>query len=353
MSYTKNPANPSELKIIEENHYYPFGLKHENYNSEEFLFDKKDSNLQLRAPVVKEVLPYQYKFVGQERQDELGINWDSFRHRNYDYAIGRFMGIDPVSEDYMSISTYQFAHNNPVWKIELEGLEGITSNNTGDIINDEPSAVDKGLIWVTDFLFSGAETTFGNPTLSTVAPRESIINQLDDAVGEIDRTIESGKNFLKDPGGTAKAVLEGIGQTFSDLTSGDASKMGSASVTAIPLLFSIVNPIPGDEIVAAERVVCSGLKNAGRSGKQARLRELANDPKVSKADKGWIKNEMRHVKNGNRKSIRNPGNSRNSKARGKELAHPRGKRAKDGHSYKDAKLQDADLHKLEHKHGGY
>jgi len=35
------------------------------------------------------------------------------------------------------------------------------------------------------------------------------------------------------------------------------------------------------------------------------------------------------------------------------LAHPRGKRAKDGHSYKDAKLQDADLHKLEHKHGGY
>jgi len=27
--------------------------------------------------------------------------------------------------------------------------------------------------------------------------------------------------------------------------------------------------------------------------------------------------------------------------------------AKDGNSYKDAKLQDADLHKLEHKHGGY
>lgn len=62
---------------------------------------------------------------------------------------------------------------------------------------------------------------------------------------------------------------------------------------------------------------------------------------------------MRHIENGNRKTIRNPGNSRNSKGRGKELAHPRGKRAKDGHSYKDAKLQDADLHKLEHKHGGY
>lgn len=66
-----------------------------------------------------------YRHQRQERQDELGLNWDTFRHRNYDYAIGRFMGIDLVSEEYMSISTYQFAHNNPVWKIELEGLEGV------------------------------------------------------------------------------------------------------------------------------------------------------------------------------------------------------------------------------------
>lgn len=39
--------------------------------------------------------------------------------------IGRFFGVDPVSSEYMSISTFQFAHNNPVWKIELEGLKGI------------------------------------------------------------------------------------------------------------------------------------------------------------------------------------------------------------------------------------
>ena len=37
----------------------------------------------------------------------------------------------------MSISPYQFAHNNPVWKIELEGLEGIPTSGT-DIINREP-----------------------------------------------------------------------------------------------------------------------------------------------------------------------------------------------------------------------
>ena len=37
----------------------------------------------------------------------------------------------------MSISTYQFAHNNPVWKIELEGLEGVPTNGF-DQINHEP-----------------------------------------------------------------------------------------------------------------------------------------------------------------------------------------------------------------------
>ena len=99
----------------------------------------------------------------------------------------------------------------------------------------------------------------------------------------------------------------------------------------------------------------AAAKGAGRSGKQERLRELAEDPKVSSADRGWIKNEMRHIETGNRTSIRNPRNSRNSPHTdgGTVLAHPQGKRAADGHSYKEAVIQDSDLHKLEHKHQGY
>ena len=91
----------------------------------------------------------------------------------------------------------------------------------------------------------------------------------------------------------------------------------------------------------------------GRSGKQKRLRELAKDPKQLKHIKGWLKNEMRHIKYGNRKTIRLPGNSRNSKSPGKVLAHTRGKRAKDGYSYEHSVLQDHDLHLLEHKYEGY
>ncbi|MET3034348.1 DUF4329 domain-containing protein [Flavobacterium johnsoniae] len=69
------------------------------------------------------VNPYKYKFQEQERQDELGLNWDSFKWRNYDYAIGRFMSIDPLAEKYSFQSPYNFSENRVIDSRELEGLE--------------------------------------------------------------------------------------------------------------------------------------------------------------------------------------------------------------------------------------
>ncbi|UVL58989.1 hypothetical protein LOY22_15305 [Pseudomonas sp. B21-035] len=59
------------------------------------------------------------------------------------------------------------------------------------------------------------------------------------------------------------------------------------------------------------------------------------------------------METGNRTSIRLPGNSRNSRAPGRELAHGRNTTAKTGHCYRHSALQDADLHKTQHKIGGY
>jgi len=103
LSYAKNPGT-QVLEIIEENNYYPFGLKHKGYNDYTITNNK-------------------YKFQGQERQDELGLNWDSFKYRNYDYAIGRFMSIDPLAQEYAYNSPYAFAENKLGMGRELEGLE--------------------------------------------------------------------------------------------------------------------------------------------------------------------------------------------------------------------------------------
>ena len=111
----------SQNEIVSETNYYPFGLAHKGYNEH----------------VNSTNLGENWKYLNQEHQTELGLNWITFRHRNYMPDVGRFFGVDPVSEEYMSISTYQFAHNNPIWKIELEGLEGITFNGEPDHLNIE------------------------------------------------------------------------------------------------------------------------------------------------------------------------------------------------------------------------
>ena len=83
------------------------------------------------------------------------------------------------------------------------------------------------------------------------------------------------------------------------------------------------------------------IKN-GRSGRQSRLKELGDDPKLGKADPGWIKQERNQIERGKRSTIRNP--------KGKVLAHPRGKEAAKGYSYKESQLQLESNHKLQHKY---
>ena len=84
------------------------------------------------------------------------------------------------------------------------------------------------------------------------------------------------------------------------------------------------------------------LSPGGRAGKQMRLRQLRDDPRVSSADRGWIAQEQNAIDRGRRDTIRNPP--------GKDLAHERGREAAKGYDYEHSNLQDQDLHKLQHKY---
>lgn len=72
---------------------------------------------------------YKYKYQGQERQEELGLNWDSFKWRNYMPEIGRFFNVDPLAEDYSYQSPYNFSENKVTSHRELEGLEAVPADN--------------------------------------------------------------------------------------------------------------------------------------------------------------------------------------------------------------------------------
>ncbi len=95
--------------ILEETHYYPFGLTMAGISSKAVgTIQNKDKT-----------------FQGQRFDDELGLNWIQFKWRNHDPQIGRFIEIDPLAEDYVYNSTYAFSENKVTNHIELEGLEAV------------------------------------------------------------------------------------------------------------------------------------------------------------------------------------------------------------------------------------
>jgi RHS repeat-associated protein len=121
-----SPSQPNPLKIIEENHYYPFGLKHTSYNTNQYEFveveNGNDYYMNVSQLPAGGVSNYKYKYNGKEYQDELGLNVTAMDFRMYDSAIGRFNGMDRLSEFAYSITPYRFAYNNPVYWNDPTGL---------------------------------------------------------------------------------------------------------------------------------------------------------------------------------------------------------------------------------------
>lgn len=114
----------NRLKILEENHYYPFGLKHTNYNSAMREVRREENNFKI-APIPPQVIsvPYKYKYNGKEYQDELGLNFYDYGARNYDPALGIWRTIDPKAETSRRFSPYVYALNNPIYFIDPDGMQ--------------------------------------------------------------------------------------------------------------------------------------------------------------------------------------------------------------------------------------
>ena len=95
-----------EAAILSATDYYPFG------------FDMPGRKYQ--------VGDYRYGFNGKE-QDTDG-EWGQLTHYDYGFriynpGIGRFLSVDPLTEDYPMLTPYQFASNSSIANIDLDGLE--------------------------------------------------------------------------------------------------------------------------------------------------------------------------------------------------------------------------------------
>lgn len=171
-------------EILKESHFYPFGMVHKGYNS-------------TVNPIGSSF--HKYDFQNQERQDELGLNWLQFKYRMHDPAIGRFVSIDPLAEDYVHNSTYAFAENKVIKYNELEGLE-ITLNKFDRMSYENKSWVGK------------AATFVGNAGISIANGGIDVFNY----AGDLDRADQAAGGFGQ---GAGTKVANDVGDTASAISS--------------------------------------------------------------------------------------------------------------------------------------
>lgn len=139
VSFTKGTNGTPE--VLEDNNYYPFGLKHKG------------------AQKISSTKNYKYSFQGLEQQD--GTNWYSCEWRNYDPSIGRFFNIDPMAELQPDMTPFRFGFNNPISVKDPTGMYEEGGGMGGDYYDDSDRGNDFAGVFDINFHWSGESQSYG------------------------------------------------------------------------------------------------------------------------------------------------------------------------------------------------
>ncbi len=78
-----------QAEMVQESHFYPFGMEMEGDWTQSNTADPENN----------------YLYNGKELDQDFGLDWYHYGFRMYDPQIGRFTGVDPISDQFAWVST--------------------------------------------------------------------------------------------------------------------------------------------------------------------------------------------------------------------------------------------------------
>lgn len=197
-------------RIVEENHYYAYGLRIAAISSQELTAGQEG------------LVKNSYFYNDKELFEEADLNWYDYGFRNYDAQIGRFVQLDPLTDYFPELTPYQYASCDPITNIDIDGLEGaeavtqLTEITLSEVIVKSiiPKAVPKG-----NRLLRGIGRFFKGAFNTVVESGKFAINIFnpDPDKNSLVQTVKGvatlGKMMWNDPGGTLNNIWQGIKNT--------------------------------------------------------------------------------------------------------------------------------------------
>ncbi len=190
--------NGGSVAVLEENNYYPFGMKHSGYNGS------------VGNP------SYQYKYNGKELQTESGMY--DYGARFYMPDVGRWGVVDPAAELGRRFSPYNYAFDNPIMFVDPDGMWPWPTWS-------QVKSYAKGAWSTGGSMIKGAVTSTYTSVAGGVREAGKVYNAYQ--TGGVKAAVKQyGKSVYETSG--AKSIVE----TTKKAVKGDAEAMGSLAVIA-------------------------------------------------------------------------------------------------------------------------
>ena len=259
----------STNEILQENHYYSFGL---NYEGNWLMNDPIKDNM--------------YQYNGKELNTDHALNLSDYGARWYDPCLGRWGGVDPLAEKMPSWSPYNYTFNYPIRLTDPDGQE---PEPPGWLAQIKQSVTDAGIKIKNYFNVQNLVSGNESQKLESIGKMNQVANVSKEITNKIYDGIDSGAecvgnacDLVQDAalattalsGGTTIAVtgpIAGGAEVVGNLALGlqigtDYARDGKIDKTGSQIIVKVVTGTAGKYV--DDKV--SSIKNLGKTGDQTK-----------------------------------------------------------------------------------